>query len=58
VIAAAVLLRLVYLIGDPEQSKPLLGWLPGLGVLIVVWFVIGPLFQSSGTKGSKKRAGV
>jgi hypothetical protein len=35
----------------------LLGWLPGLGVLIVVWFVTGPLFQSSGAKEPKRRAG-
>jgi hypothetical protein len=53
-IAAAVLLGLVYLVGDPEQSKPLLGWLPGLGVLVAVWFVTGPLFASSGTKAERR----
>lgn len=48
-IAAAVLLVLIFVVGTPEQTKPLweaTGWLPRLGLITVIWFVTGPLWQT------------
>lgn len=44
-IAASVLLVLIFVVGAPEQTKALQGWLPRLGVVTAIWFVTGPLWQ-------------
>lgn len=45
-LAAAVLLILIFIVGSPEQTRPLWtsgGWLPRLGIVTAVWFAVGPL---------------
>ncbi|WP_215543068.1 hypothetical protein [Amycolatopsis sp. CA-230715] len=58
-IAAAVLLVLIFVVGTPEQTKPLweaTGWLPRLGLITVIWFVTGPLWQTLTTRSSRGTA--
>jgi hypothetical protein len=43
-IASIVLLVLVFMIGGFDKAQPLLGWLPRLGAVTAVWFVVGPLW--------------
>ncbi|WP_158883082.1 hypothetical protein [Amycolatopsis anabasis] len=46
-IAAAILLLLIFVVGTPEQTRGLWagsGWLPRLGVITAIWFVVGPLW--------------
>jgi len=48
-IAAAVMLVLIFAVGTPEQTRPLWadgGWLPKLGLVVVIWFAVGPLWAS------------
>ncbi|RSN34693.1 hypothetical protein DL990_10295 [Amycolatopsis sp. WAC 01416] len=53
-IAAAVLLGLIFLVGDGEQVAPLWGWLPRLGVVTAIWFATGPLWQELSPKNDDR----
>ncbi|SDY31810.1 hypothetical protein SAMN05421504_105139 [Amycolatopsis xylanica] len=52
-IAAGVLVLLIFVVGSPEQTKPLQGWLPRMGVVTAFWFVFGPLWQLLSPKEEK-----
>jgi hypothetical protein len=56
VIASVVLLGLILLVGAPERTAALWGWFPRMGVVVVLWFATGPLWQLMSTK-DKKREG-
>ena len=51
---SAVLLLLAILIVDSDQAAPLWGWLPKLGTVTGIWFLVGPLWQQ--VFGSSGRA--
>jgi len=43
-IAAGLILVAIFVVGDPEQVRPLWQWLPRLGTVTTVWLVAGPLW--------------
>jgi hypothetical protein len=56
VIAAVVLLVLIFVVGTPEQTRQLWaasGWLPRLGWITGIWLVLGPLWSMLSTKIEK-----
>ncbi len=57
-IAASVLLVLSFVVGSPERTRVLWadgGWLPRLGVVTGIWFVVGPLWTTfSGTEAKDR----
>jgi hypothetical protein len=57
VIASAVLLVLVFVIGGFDKAQPLLGWLPRLGAVTAIWFVSGPLWVLLSSDKAKEEVG-
>ncbi|WP_216205677.1 hypothetical protein [Amycolatopsis aidingensis] len=54
-ITASVLLVLIFVVGTPERTTALWsGWLPRLGLLTGIWFVVGPLWQVLTPAGEKE----
>ena len=44
-ISAGLLLLAILIVDSAEQAAPLWGWLPKLGTLTAIWFLVGPLWQ-------------
>lgn len=45
-IASAVIVLLAWLVGDPERTAAFTEWLPRLWLLVGVWFLAGPLWET------------
>ncbi len=50
VITSVVLGALVLLVATPEQSGPLAWWIGRVWVVVGIWLVAGPLFESGGSR--------
>lgn len=46
-ISAVLLLGLVTLVGDRSDTGALLAWMPRLGLVLAIWLVTGPLWESA-----------
>jgi hypothetical protein len=61
-IASAVMLLLIFVVGSPAQTEALWrpsGWIPRLGVVLGIWFVVGPVLSAGASLGrsDSSRAG-
>src|SRR5690606_18126949 len=45
-ITAALLVAAVVFVADADQSAALLEWFPRMGLVLLVWFVVGPLYHT------------
>lgn len=54
-VAAGTLLLLRYVVGTPEQTQALAERLPTVVVVVVIWFVVGPLWSTLKTRESVPR---
>lgn len=53
-IASAVMLMLIFIVGTPAQTEALWkpsGWIPRLGVVVGIWFVVGPVLSAGASLG-------
>jgi hypothetical protein len=57
-IAAAIMLVLIFVAGTPEQTRALWadgGWVPRLGLVVVIWLVAGPVWELLSRPGAGDR---
>ncbi len=52
-ISAGLLLAAIFVVGRPGQVQPLWDWLPRLGTVTGIWFLVGPLWQEIFKPSSK-----
>jgi hypothetical protein len=43
-IACGILLLLIFVVGSPERTETLWGWMARLSLVLVIWFGVGPLW--------------
>ncbi|WP_092535034.1 hypothetical protein [Amycolatopsis arida] len=58
-LAGGAMLLLIFVAGSPEQTRQLWatgGWLPRLGWVVGIWFVVGPLWAELGPRDGDRAA--